>query len=146
MGIMANIVCKTVGIAALSAVGYDAYKVGNRYSKNGAKREMADTFVHAYDAQRTASNESHVTNEMQSKVAELRMNNPIIPLYGRLKGFCTGALHSLGDNIIPVACASLAIAAKGFFAKAGAWGLGIYGGFKVLHDGFGIGKKTPVDS
>lgn len=146
MGMMANIVCKTVGIAGLSAVAYDALKVGQHHSKWGAEQMSADTFEHIYDAQRTTSNESYVTNAMQAKVADLRMNNPIVPIVGKVKGFCSGVLHSLGENIIPVTCASLAIATKGFFAKAGAWGLGIYGAFKVLHDGFGVGKKTPIDS
>ena len=146
MGIMANIVCKTVGIAGMSAVLYDAYKVGNRRSRCGAAKASVDHFEKVVDAKRTINDESYVTNALQGKVADLRMNNPVIPVAGKIKGFITGVLQSLGNNIIPVALSSLALATKGFFSKLGAWGLAGYGLVKILQEGFGVGKKTPIDN
>lgn len=91
------------------------------------------------------STESPVNNAIQGKVADMRENNPIIPLYGKVKGFCSGVLTSLGNNLLPVSCAALALTTKGFFSKLGAIGLAGCGLLTVLKEGFGLGKRTPMD-
>lgn len=145
MGIVSNIACKTVGIAGMSAAIYDAYAAGKHHSHSGASEMTADYFEKIHAAERTSSTDSHITSAAQKKIADLRMNNPLIPVAGSIKGFIKGALGSLGDNIIPVSLASLAIGTKGFWSKFGAWGIAIWTGFKVLQEGFGVGKKTPAD-
>ena len=145
MGIMANIICKTAGVAGMSAVIYDAYNVGRRHSHHIAEQTSADYFEKIVDAKRTTSNESDVSNAIQNKVTDLRMRSPIVPFFGKVKGFTGGVLNSLGSNIVPVLFSSMALAGKGFWAKAGAWGLAGFAGLKVLQEGFGVGKKTPMD-
>ena len=103
MSMISNIVCKTAGVAALSAVTYDAYKIGLAVSKNGTNAGQADLYERVYAAERTTTNVSPVTSAMQKKVAELRMNNPIIPVMNRVKGFVKGVLIGFGNNIIHVA-------------------------------------------
>ena len=142
---MANIVCKTVGVAGLSAAVYDAYGVGKHHAHAGSQEASADYFQKIHDASRSATSESHVTNAMQKKVADLRMSNPVIPFLGKVKGFVKGTFESMGDNIFLVSSASLALATKGFFSKLGAWGVAGFGVYKILHEGFGLGKKTPMD-
>ena len=145
MAIIANIVCKAAGIAGLSAVAYDAYAVAKHHSNAAAAEISADTFEKAVAAQRSNSAASYVTGAMQDKVADFRMKNPIVPIIGKIKGFCEGFLTSLGDNIIPTAFSALALGTKGAAQKAGAWGLAIYGGYQLLKEGFGLGKTAPVD-
>ena len=141
----ANIVCKTVGIAGLSAVTYDAYAMAKHHSSAVSSEMSADVFEKAIAAQRSNSTASHVTGAMQQKVADLRMKNPIVPIVGKVKGFIQGFLSSLGDNIIPITLSAVALGTKGFLQKAGAWGLGIYGVYQLAKEGFGLGKTTPVD-
>ena len=136
MGIVSKIVCKTVGIAGASAIIYDAYKIGH---------EKSDWFEKTVAAQRTATSESHVSNAIQNKVSDLRMSNPLIPIWGRIKGFNHGVLESLGDNIVPVIFTSFALLGKKFYAKLGAWGLVGCGLYTAIKEGFGVGKNTPVD-
>ena len=142
---ISNIVCKTTGIAGLSIAAYDAYAMAKHHSDAETSKVSADTFESVVAAQRSNSNASAVTNAMQKKVADLRMKNPIVQLFGKLKGFGEGFISSLGDNIIPIALSSIAIASKGIIQKAGAWGLGIYGIYQVAKEGFGLGKTAPVD-
>lgn len=145
MGIVSNIICKTAGIAGMGAVLYDAYTVGSEQSYRTSQKYTADRFEKIVSAQRTLTDESHVASAMQNKIADLRMSNPLIPFWGRVKGFFEGSLESLGNNIIPVACASLALLTKGFLSKAGAAGLGGCALYAILNEGFGIGKNTPID-
>ena len=90
MGIVSNIVCKTVGVAGMGAVLYDAFTIGKEQSYRTSQQVSADFFERTIAAQRTQTDESHITNAMQNKVADLRMRNPLIPFYGRVKGFFKG--------------------------------------------------------
>lgn len=140
-----NIACKTVGVAGMSAVLYDAYCLSKAQAKRTSQQDNADFYEKIYADTRYSSNESPITNAMQKKVANLRMNNPIVPTVGNIKGCITGFFRALGDNIIPAAFASLALAGKGIFAKIGAIGVAACGLFTLLKEGFGFSKKSPMD-
>ena len=142
---VANIVCKTVGVAGMSIAVYDAYAMAQHHSMAGSLETSADVYEKAIAAERSNTNASHVTGAMQSKIANLRMNNPIVPIFGKVKGFVSGFISSLGDNIIPITLSTLALATKGFVQKCGVWGLGIYGVYQVAKEGFGLGKSSAVD-
>ena len=145
MGTFANIVCKTVGAAGMGAVIYDAYSVGKATSSRTAQKVAADHYLDVYTSKRTLSTESPVNNAIQTKVADMRSNNPIIPIAGKVKGFISGTLSSLADNILPVSFAALAITTKGFFSKLGACGVAACGLMMVLKEGFGVGKQNPMN-
>ena len=140
MNTVTKIACRTIGLAGMSAVLYDAYSVGKHYSIVGEKSALGRITMDAFAAKRTTTNESPVTSSVQNKVADFRMNNPLIPIAGRIKGFFKGTLSSLGDNIIPVAFSSMAVLGKNTWAKVGAWGMGGYAAFVILKEGFGVGK------
>ncbi len=142
---VANIVCKTAGVAGLSLVTYDAYAMAKHHAEVGSSEASADLFMKTVASERTNSSASYVSSAMQNKIADLRTSNPIIPIFGKVKGFVSGFLGTLGDNILPIVFSSLALASKGFTQKAGAWGLGIYGAYLVAKEGFGLGKTSPVD-
>lgn len=145
MGMVSNIVCKTVGIAGMSAVLYDSYSVAKKNSSRVAQMDNADHFEKVHASTRTLSGESSVNSVMQKKVAEMRMDNPLFSIMGNIKGFAKGFLNTLGNNLIPVAFSALALATKGTMSKIGAWGVAGYGLFTIAKEGFGLGKQTPMD-
>ena len=145
MGMVSNIVCKTVGIAGMSAVLYDSYSVAKKNSSRVAQMDNADHFEKVHTSTRTLSGESSVNSAMQKKVAEMRMDNPLFSIMGNIKGFAKGFLNTLGNNLIPVAFSALALATKGTMSKIGAWGVAGYGLFTIAKEGFGLGKQTPMD-
>ena len=145
MGMVSNIVCKTVGIAGMSAVLYDSYSVAKKNSIRIAQMDNADHFEKVHASTRTLSGESSVNSAMQKKVAEMRMDNPLFSIMGNIKGFAKGFLNTLGNNLIPVAFSALALATKGTMSKIGAWGVAGYGLFTIAKEGFGLGKQTPMD-
>lgn len=145
MGMVSNIVCKTVGIAGMSAVLYDSYSVAKKNSIRVAQMDNADHFEKVHASTRTLSGESSVNSAMQKKVAEMRMDNPLFSIMGNIKGFAKGFLNTLGNNLIPVAFSALALATKGTTSKIGAWGVAGYGLFTIAKEGFGLDKQTPID-
>lgn len=145
MGMVSNIVCKTVGIAGMSAVLYDSYSVAKKNSIRVAQMDNADHFEKVHASTRTLSGESYVNSAMQKKVAEMRMDNPLFSIMGNVKGFAKGFLNTLGNNLIPVAFSALALATKGTMSKIGAWGVAGYGLFTIAKEGFGLDKQTPMD-
>lgn len=142
---VSNIVCKTVGIAGMSAVLYDSYSVAKKNSIRVAQMDNADHFEKVHASTRTLSGESSVNSAMQKKVAEMRMDNPLFSIMGNIKGFAKGFLNTLGNNLIPVAFSALALATKGTMSKIGAWGVAGYGLFTIAKEGFGLDKQTPID-
>ena len=98
MGTIANVVCKTVGLAGMGAVLYDAYTLGKIKSSRGAAKETANHLTDVVAAQRTASSDSYVSSAIQNKTADLRMRNPLIPLIGRVKGFVNGTLAARSES------------------------------------------------
>lgn len=145
MSMVSNIICKTVGVAGMSAVIYDAYSLAKKNSARVSQTTNADHFEKVVSSTRTLSTESEVGGAVQKKIADLRMNNPIFSTLGSVKGFALGFLNTLGDNLIPTACAALAITTKGTLSKIGAVGVGICGLFTIAREGFGFGKNTPMD-
>ena len=142
---VANIVCKTAGIAGLSAITYDAYAMAKHHSNATSAEVSADIFEKAVAAQRSNSTASYLTGAMQNKVADFRMKNPVVPLFGKIRGFIEGFFSSLADNIIPTTLSAIALGTKGKTQKAGGWGLVIYGIYQLAKEGFGLGKTAPVD-
>lgn len=140
-----KILCRTTGIAGMSLALYDAYSNGKSKSRKIQQQVVADHFEKVHSSSRTLTNTSPVNNAMQSKISDMRYNNPLIPMYGKVKGFFKGMTNSLGDNLFPIAFSALAIAGKGALAKIGAIGAIGCGLINVLREGFGVGKTTPMD-
>ena len=145
MGLASNIICKTVGIAGLSLATYDAVGKAKVFSKVGEQQATADTFESAIAAKRTMSTSSAITNAMQAKVAEFRTSNPVVPFFGKIKGYIKGFFKSAGDNIVPISFSAMALGGGPKLRKFGALGLAADSVYMVLKEGFGIGKTSPVD-
>lgn len=146
MKTIGKIVCKTVGVAGMSAALYDAYSVAKAQSARTSQKNQADFFERVTADTRTTANESPMAGAMQKKVANMRMNNPLVSATGSVKGAISGFFSSLGDNLIPVGFASLALAGKGFWAKLGAWGTVGSALLIIAREGFGFTKKSPMDN
>lgn len=145
MGTVGKIVCKTIGVAGISAVLYDAYSIGKSQAKRTSQQYDADYFEKIHSDTRNTSIESPMTSAMQERVASWRTNTPVSSFAGGIRGAVGGFFKSLGDNIIPAATASLALAGKGIWSKLGAWGTVGYGLFIIAREGFGVTKKSPMD-
>ena len=142
---IAPIVCKTAGAAGIGAALYDTYKVSRLFAKAGGEDAAAEHYQNIYANTRTIDNVSYVSNAIQKKTADLREKNPIPEIWGSIKGGAKGALYTLCNWLPTAGCASLALLTKGMLSKIGAAGVVLSLIYEVAHNGFGLGKNTPMD-
>ena len=99
----------------------------------------------AYYDGRTIDTVSYSANNIRKKTFDLRTQNPLPALWGKVKGGAEGLFYSLGESLVCVACSALALLSKGTMAKIGAAGVTLGVCYKVLREGFGLGKQHPMD-
>lgn len=145
MNFPTKIICRTLGAAGMGVALYDAIHEAEHTSKECAENESAKYLEKAYFNSRGLDRKSHIDAEIQSKVFEYRMNNPLPSVLGAVKGWGEGLFESLGENLFLVGASALALTAKNFFAKVGAVGIALTACYSILRNGFGVGKHNPMD-
>ena len=53
-------------------------------------------------------------------------------------------MYGLANSLPLIACSSLAILGRNIFAKLGAIGIGGIAIYKLIREGFGVGKNNPM--
>lgn len=144
MRTITKIACRTVGTAGVGLALYDAWRVGTLYSKNCSQSSQAKFLEKAYFDSRNIEDVSYISNDLRQKTFDMRTNNPLPSTWGKIKGFFQGGFNSLGNNLLTIACSSMALLSKGLLAKIGAVGVLLKIGYDILHNGFGVGKENPM--
>ena len=134
-----------MGTVGMGIALYDASRVASQFSRNGAQNTQARYLENAYFNSRGIDDVSYSANNIRQKTFDLRTKNPLPALWGRVKGYCEGATHSLGSNLPIVACSALALVSKGILAKIGAAGVGLALCFNIARNGFGLRKQHPMN-
>lgn len=124
---------------------YDASRVASQFSRNGAQQEQSKYLEKAYFDSRSIDDVSYTSNNIRQKTFDLRTKNPLPSLWGRVKGYCQGASYGLGNHLFTVACSACALLSKGILAKIGGIGIGLNLCYKIVREGFGLGKQHPMD-
>ena len=145
MRTITKIACRTLGTVGMGLSIYNATRVGSQFSKNEAQRTQGKYLERAYFDSRTIDDVSYTANGVRKKTFDLRTKNPLPTLWGRIKGWTQGCLYSLGNSLPIIACSALALVSKGIMAKIGAAGIAIGICYSIARNGFGLGKKHPMD-
>ena len=145
MNTLTKIACKTAGSLGSAFVVYDAIKVGKQYSKIRSEQAQANFLEKTYFDSRTVENHSYTDNSVRRKVFDMRAKNPLLALWGKLKGATEGVLLATGDQLPMVACSALALLNKGKWAKWGAIGTAMCFCYNIARNGFGLGKNHPLE-
>lgn len=146
MKLITKIACRTIGTVGIGTALYDTYCLSKQYAKNGGEKESSAYIQKIYANSRTIESVSHSSNDIRKVTFDTMMQNPLPHIWGTIKGGFKGMIYALSDNLFTVACGAIAICSKnGLLAKTGC--AGVFGGliYKVLQDGLGFGKHTPVD-
>jgi hypothetical protein len=142
---MSSILCKGLGTAGMGVALYDATQVGNQYARIGGEETAAKYIESAYFNSRSTDTVSFSDNALRQKTFDIRSKNPLPALWGKIKGGLQGFFYSLGTNLPIVACSALAIVGKGKLAKISAGGAVACAAYKLLRNGYGLGKTNPMD-
>lgn len=144
MNTVAKIVCKTVGAGGLALSCFDAFKVSKFYAKTGGEHAQEHYMEKTYFSSRTTDTVSYTSNAMRDKVFDIRSRNPLPSAVGTVKGGVKGFAYSIINSLPMIVCSSFALFGKNAFSKAGAIGVGVVSVWKILRDGFGVGKSNPM--
>ena len=144
MRLIGKIACKALGVAGMTVACYDAVKISKQFAEIGSEHSQEHYMEDAYYSSRTLDKVSYTTNALREKTFELRTKNPLPGIFGKIKGGFQGFMYGLANSLPLIACSALALLGRNFFAKAGALGIGGVAIYKVLREGFGIGKNNPM--
>ncbi len=144
MNVFTKIACRTIGAAGMGLACYDAVKISKQFSQIGSDHAQERYLENVYYSSRTLDNVSYTTNALREKTFNLRSRSPIPGTYGKIKGGFQGFMYGLANKLPIIICSAFAILGKNFLAKAGAIGVGAIALFKILREGFGLGKNNPM--
>ena len=145
MKTITKIACRTIGALGMGIALYDASRVASYNSKTTAENVKAAQMETSYFNSRTIDKMSYHSNGIRQKVQNFMLKSPIPTVLGKVKGWVECIVKSLGNHIITIGCATMALLCKGFGAKLGAIGIGLGFLYEILRNGFGAGKHHPMD-
>ena len=145
MNMVAKIACRTIGTVGMGMALCDAWRVSSHYAKIGGNAAQARYLSKAYYSSRTTDKVSYAQSAIAEKTFDVRTRNPLPLFFGRVKGRAAGFLYGLGNFLPAVACSALALTCKNWGAKLGALGVLAATCFNILRQGFGVGKKNPMN-
>ena len=138
---LGTIAARATGIAALGIVGYDAHVIG---------KLEADTYYQSREASRLSSAAfncgkldypSATMGKVKKKLFNFQLDNKFFKPFETTIGYFKGAGASWLNSFVPAIMGLFALFARNkVVSKLSALGLLIYGGIRVVHDGFGIGR------
>ncbi len=144
MRLIGKIACRTLGVAGMVVACYDAAKISKKYAEVGSEHSQENYLQRAYYDSRTLDKVSYTSNALREKTFELRSKNPIPSIYGKTKGGFQGFMYGLANSLPLIICSSFAILGKNILAKLGVIGIGAIAIYKLVRDGFGLGKNNPM--
>ena len=139
-----QVVSKTVGIAGIGVAMFDAARCSKMMGRHQAEVSTANWLENAYYNSRTLDNISASSNMLRKKTFDIKSNSPIPALIGKTKGTVAGFLYGLGINLPTILCSAVAILTKGTVSKVAAAGVALTVLYKIVRDGFGLGKQHPM--
>jgi len=142
-----TLAARATGLAAVGMVGYDAHVIGKLTSDTYSQSREANRLSYAANNDAYLDSPSAVMGKVKKKIFNFQLENnifmPIEAAIGYFKGFGGMCL----ENGLPLGLGVLATLAKGkIIPRLSALGLLMIGGYKVLHDGFGVGRPERLNS
>ena len=144
MRTITKIACRTLGGAGIALSLYDAAKVAKFYSHTEKEHALEHHMEKTYFSSKTIDKMSYSSNAVREKAFEVRSKNPVPAVTGSVKGWFKGFAYSIMNSSPLILCSTLALLGKNILAKAGTIGIGAIAIWKVLRDGFGVGKNNPM--
>lgn len=145
MNLVGKILCRTAGAVGMGLALHDAGKVGALYARNGGQYEQSKYLERRYYDSRTTDHVSYRDSRIGEKVFDLTTKNPLPSVWGKTRGAIGGFLYGMGNSLPMIVCSAMALLCKNIGAKIGVAGLALGICYKILREGFGVGKQHPMN-
>lgn len=136
-----NFLTKSVGVATLGLVAYDAHVAGKIEAPKYEKNHKAESLEEHYFNDMKLDSPSIVKSAVKKEIFKHHVDENLSGFFTSGIGYFNGAFSMLARDFIPLGLAAGTIATKGIFSKFCGAGLLAYGGIFLLQEVFGIGKE-----
>ena len=133
------------GAAALYFIARDAHNFGKIKSDIEVKSKDAKAAQYYLENTMTLDSPSRISSDIANGVYKLELNERLRGFVNSIIGYFKGIGTTLIHDVVPLGLGLTALFAGKRalpLAKGSAIGLGIYGIYTILKDGFGIGKHN----
>lgn len=134
-----KILTRGAGLAALGLVAYDAHYVGKIQSDLYASERDAAATKYFLNNSMYLNNMSKLEENIRDTAYTMELDSTWRRFINSGIGYIKGFTSTLIDRVVPFGLGLGALFAKGKAAKICAGGLGIYAGYELLKNFFGIG-------
>lgn len=130
---------KGVGVAALGLVGYDAHYAGKiQADLYSSERDAAATKYYLNNSM-YLNNLSKVEEGIRDTAYTMELDNSWRRFVNSGIGYIKGFASMLVDHVVPFGLGLATLLTKGKISKICAGGLGVYAGYELLKNIFGLG-------
>lgn len=145
MRTITKIACRVIGAASIGSALYDSARVSKLYGGHQAELNQENYLQKVYFDSRTLDSTSYTGNAIRKKAYNIRTNNPIPSIWGKIKGKTQGFFTGLSNNLPLIFCGSMALLGKNIIAKLGVAGSALCFAYTIAREGFGLGKHHPMN-
>lgn len=136
---------KSVGVAALGLIGYDAHVYGKLRSDSYAKNRDAENVCDSFMNTQFLTQPSAVMSKAKDKMFHLTLDENVRHFCNTAIGYFDGFGSSVISNALPFTLGLGALLTKGKISKAFAWGTAGYGALLFFKDVLGFGNRNDLN-
>ncbi len=133
------------GLAALGYVGYDAHYVGKIQSDLYASECDANSAGYYLHNDMYNSSMSKIQDAVKEASFSMELDTTWKRFFNEGIGYIQGFGSMLVEHVVPLTLGLGAVFTKGIVKKASAIGIGLYGGYELLKNFFGVGTPPGLD-
>ncbi len=137
---------RVTGLAAIGMSCYNAHVIGKLDADTFTQSKEADRVCDAAHNSIYLEQPNTTMSKMKNEIFKFQLENNFFMPINSVRGYLSGFFSNLANNIVPFGLGLAALVAKGkFIPRTSALGLAIYGGYKLLREGFGIGRPDRLN-
>ncbi len=134
-----KVLAKGAGIAALGLVGYDAHYMGKLQADLYSSEKDADAATYYLNNSLYSTNGSKIQEGIKDAAYTMELDQGWRRFFNAGIGYIKGFTSMLVSHVVPFGLGLGALLTKGKASKICAGGLGIYAGYELLKNFFGLG-------
>ena len=141
-----TLAARATGLVSLGMVAYDAHVLGKLGADTYSQSNEADRLAAAANNISYLEAPSAVMGKVKKKIFNFQVENNIFMPFEAVWGYFKSFGYSCLNSIIPLGLGITALFGAGKKVPClSALGLILYGGFKVIKDGFGLGRPDRIN-